>query len=210
MAPSKAVTSGLGNATAEGILWLLQDDPRLQQMMQFQSPFSPGFGGRVGFTARDQQDPFYGCMQAIVAKTRSEVGADDSDMIARRSLATCAFGFPIVVVDGELFAASYDPTTDDILLATTSHLRVHWRGHPHTRYGSHIDIVVSKHLPEFLVEWKQAVTALQTIVESVHERVIKASTLRSPEPIADLLKGRSHLFPRAFRGFLHRTVQPMV
>jgi hypothetical protein len=110
MAPSALITQTIASRTGRALLWARAGDPALRPLSLFDTPDSPAFNGRQAFG--EKADVFYATLQSVVSKASllaQEYDRDDSKL--RRTLDMAVVVFPMVVLQGLLFQASFDATT---------------------------------------------------------------------------------------------------
>lgn len=190
IAPSACVTQTIGSETGETILWSLAGDKLIQSLDTFNTPDCPGFNGRQVFSKGN--DTFYCAMQSVASSANSL--AKDYNRGNRTLQATLHLAiviFPVIVIEGLLFTASYNEQTKKIDLENSEHVRIHWRGAETSKFPfTTIDLVTVSHLEEFVskrrIETKTLLHHMKTSLEQLQECV----RVKSLEPLSVISGGR--------------------
>jgi hypothetical protein len=119
---AETIASDLG----EVVVHILAADQQLQEDRFFESMQTTSYGGRVAFTKENNSDLFYSTVQSVISKAMLIAKADDPKSIEDSMTEFGSIVFPVVVVDGELFEASYNPETDNVNLEKREHMRLRW------------------------------------------------------------------------------------
>ncbi len=184
MAMKACIAQTIASKLGQTILWLISDDKRLHKLTTFATPLNPGFGGRQVFSK--DNDSFYTAIQSVISKAKSE--ADEYDAPGRRRKKFPDEGglfLPLIVIEGQLFEASYDETTQAIAVKEVSRTRLHWMGSETWRLHATVDIVVRDHLEDFVAQRKAEMDTIldamydgyQNIVESFQKQSLNALNL---------------------------------
>lgn len=159
MAPAACVAQSIATEAGQAILWAIAGNPVLDSLELFAVSERAGFGGRQAFTK--DSDRFYNAMQSVT--TACSLLMEDYDALSAEvadPLEYAVFGFPIIVLDGELFEAHYDSNTGAMVLNAAQQLRVHWRGADCRNLISTLDIVTIGALDAFAKKRAMDVEAL--------------------------------------------------
>jgi hypothetical protein len=165
------------------ILWKEAGLKQLQDLELFLTPKNSGFNGRQAFS-KDGIDRFYSTMQSVVSATKFDV--DDYDDSHRKSgvLPKCAVvGFPVIVIQAELYEAFLDPKTSDLVLRKSPHIRCHWKGSREWDHHATVDIVTFEHLDKFLGTRATQVETLLRIMQLSLDEITKCVSARSIESL---------------------------
>jgi hypothetical protein len=149
VAPSACVAQSIGSLFGESIIWTIAGDPVLHQMGLFSTPSQAGFGGRQALSSG--QDHFYSALKSVVENSYAhahELGKRRLDPGKVPRFAEVIF--PIVVVDGRLFKASFDEDINDMQLDEASYIRCHWKGAVSAVAHATVDIVTLDGLDNFV------------------------------------------------------------
>jgi hypothetical protein len=129
----------------ESIIWMIAGNNSLHNLQLFSTPKEGGFGGRQAFSKGI--DPFYSAVQAAVGNTKSYVDEYDSNGPHTRRFGVIAF--PIVLIEGEIIRAYYDPSDDKLKLEPVPYVRCHWKGSASWRFFATVDVVSLSHFDKF-------------------------------------------------------------
>lgn len=140
LGPKACVAQTFANPLGAAALALLAQNPVVQQLPIFETPDEGGFGGRQALT-KGTGDAFYNAMvgvtSAAAALTREYVQPVCNNRLP--DFAMCVF--PIVVVDGPMFRASYDEGSGELRPHPVDYVRCHWRGAPAWELHATVDVV---------------------------------------------------------------------
>jgi hypothetical protein len=149
MGPSACINQTISSKLGQAVMWVLAGDPDIAKLGMFRIPEFSGFGGRKAFTKGG--DHFYSALQGVVSAAVAMASLYDDRPNSTNELPdTGAVVFPLVVVDGELFQASYNVGRDDLDIEPAPSVRVHWRGAEAYRRISTVDVVRADSLGEFV------------------------------------------------------------
>lgn len=188
MNTSAVIAQTIGSQVGDALLWMLCGDKKIQDLSLFQSPKSPGFGGRQAFASKN--DLFYATMasltSACVGMSNEYDGKRPSGKkpLPRYGLIT----FPIVVIDGRLFEASYNSQAGRIETKEVSNVRCHWRGSPSWPLHATVDIVTRDGLPRFVEKRASDFRVLLPALAEAAGR-IQAAHKASDWSLLQLIKG---------------------
>jgi hypothetical protein len=128
----------------------------------FATPKAPGFGGRQAFSKGEDQ--FYRAM-ASVTSAAAALGKEFNHHRKKGEapdFALCVF--PIVVVEGELFEASYDVSKASMVVEPAQWVRCHWPGSPDWDWHATVDVVALSSLPRYIENVSTSVDELLPIL----------------------------------------------
>lgn len=183
IAPSACIAQTIGSLLGDAVLWLLTGERELYDLDLFSGEGTAGFGGRRAF--EKNQDTFYATLQAVVSNSISLVRErDHQDPKALRALPPYGcIAFPIIVLEGELFEAAYNPGSGSLDLHSVNSTRVQWRGAESWRLHATVDIVKVDHLSDFLTRRRDNVQALLSRVAPALESLRLAFEQESFAPL---------------------------
>lgn len=172
MAPSACAAQSISSSLGEALIWLIAGNERLQSLSTFAPSIHSGFGGRQAFSKTN--DVFYSAIQGVVSNSVSYVEEYDRYPLTKAGLPEMAvLAFPVIVVDGNILKAAYDPTSDEVQLETVPHIRCHWRGAQSWRYIASVDIVSLQHLDAFVLQRANDMRVLIDEIFPAAEEVVK-------------------------------------
>lgn len=184
------VAQTIGSLLGSTILWAIAGDKSLHDMDMFSTPDRPGFNGRQAFSKGN--DHFYAAMKSVT--TLSSLLMQEYEHVKRptgKLPKNAVVAFPVIVVDGQLFEAYYDPTVSDIRLESVDRIRCHWRGAPSWRLHATIDIVALGNLEDFAAKRAQETKSLLLKMEQTRNQIAECFKECSLDPLE---------VPRAARG----------
>ena len=174
IAPPACVAQTIASKLGEAILWAKAGEAALHATGAFSAPDSPGFSGRQAFSKSG--DVFYATMQAVVNKAHLIAKSYDS----REQYATLprlsSVLFPVIVIDGQLFKASYATSPDQLELEEVPEVRLHWKGSDVWQLHATVDIVTKGHLSEFLARCHTDRPILETQMKKGCEEIVECFT----------------------------------
>lgn len=172
MAPSACIAQTMGSLLGDTCLWSIAGDKKLHSLDVFFTPDKPGFNGRQAFSKGI--DEVYSTLRSITSKTYSLVKEFDHKGRKRGTMPRHSLiAFPVIVIDGNLFEASYDTKKNDVILQKKERIRLHWRGSPTWPLHATIDVITVNHLESFCS--KRANEIYKLI------KVVKVSTMQIEE-----------------------------
>jgi hypothetical protein len=175
MSPAACVAQTVGDKAARMLLWAKAGDKDLQSIGLFQKPDLAGFGGRQALS--EKKDVFYEAIQSITSATL--LWSQNYDRVSdppTRALKHAVVLFPLVVVKGSLFQASYDGGTQGVAVAECDSARVYWKGLPKWGGTLTVDIVKADALPGFLEQRRLQVQGLISKMQTALAQLRKAFT----------------------------------
>lgn len=143
----------------------LSNDPYLKELQQ------TTYGGRVAFTKENDMDLFYSTVQSVISKSVLVAKIDDPDILGNSIPEYGSIVFPIIVVNGELFEASYNSGHDCINLEKRGYIRLHWseRG-----TADHVITIVSfESLGEFIATLSKTAEAILKKSKPIVQQLIQ-------------------------------------
>lgn len=187
ISPSACVTQTFGSLLGESILWTIAGLDQLHALSLFKTPQRPGFNGRQAFSKGN--DVFYNAMTSVTSLAKQVALRYDS---GRRTAGTvpnsAVVTFPVIVIDGNLFEAWFDDTTNSVQLQDRKSVRLHWRGSPAWSLHATVDIVVADHLDEFARQRAEEVMALLDAMATTRDQIARCFEVRSLSPL-EITKG---------------------
>jgi hypothetical protein len=177
MSPKACISQSIASTLGSAVVTAAAGVEDCQRMALLNAPTGPGFGGRQAFTKGN--DPVYSALMSVTGAAVHS--ARKYDRAFKRGVLpeACVVAFPVVVVDGELFAASYLEAEGRLQLTSSSHVRCHWRGSPDWNLHATVDIVTLAGLKEFLERRKPEVTELLAIMSRITDEIAKCFKSRS-------------------------------
>ena len=170
MGSAACVTQTIASNLGSAVLWTEAGSRTLHKMTLFATPSRAGFNGRQAFSKGN--DPFFNSMKSITALSKLLVDSYDDEERARGILPKCAaIAFPLIVVDGRLFEAYFDSTTNSTKLEESKWIRCHWRGAPVWTFHATIDVVASDYLDKFVATRTREANRLLRVLESTRESI---------------------------------------
>jgi hypothetical protein len=183
IAKTACIAQTMASQSGLAALWMARGGDELEKLSVFDTPKPSGFSGRQAFSSN--RDVFYEAMQAVTGATSSVVeGYDASSKDAIEDLGHAVIAFPVIVVKGALFQASFDSEQGTMAVSQQPHVRLHWRGSeswpaPHAT----VDIVTADYLPEFVRRCAKDADVLLRVVRKSLENLRECAAKRS---LADL------------------------
>lgn len=172
IAPGACITQTIANHAGHATLWALAGHEELQSLDLFSTPDHPGFGGRQAFSKG--VDVFYSAMQSVISASFFLMRSyDDRKRSPRESLAAGVVAFPVIVLDGVLFEASFDRGADKIDVQEVDRVRLHWRGAEYWSLNATVDVVTIGALQRFArrrhPEVKALLSRMAETLRQIHE-----------------------------------------
>lgn len=168
MMPTAVIAQTLGSYSAEAAMWANAGDKGLAKLQLFGSPEKgAGFSGRQVLTD-GSTDRFYDSIRSVVSASNAIVESYDMRQQAGSFPTACVVAFPVIVIEGDLFEASYSNENMDMKLTKVRHSRCHWRGSAKSRLLTTVDIVTKDGLQEFAECRASDIKALIEILEETH------------------------------------------
>ncbi|KQQ73645.1 hypothetical protein ASF70_07485 [Rhizobium sp. Leaf321] len=193
MAPTACAAQSIASIFCESIIWTIAGDPILHALDLFATPEEGGFGGRQAL-ANGQQDHFYSALKSVVENTYSHVAEMDRAPRADGGVPRAAeIAFPVVVVDGRLFKASFDPSENSMKLDEADHVRCHWKGSTSAVAFSTVDIVTLNGLEAFVDKRARETRKLLGLMMPIAQKIQECAKLRSLEGLEITQGGRGML-----------------
>lgn len=162
MASSALIAQALASELGEAVLHLEVGDEALQRLPLFGSPEHPGFGGRQALSK--ESDVFYNAIRSVAGAARNLADRYNVYRGDEGLPEAAVFTFPIIVIDGDLFEASYDDDADGMNLARVTQTRLHWRGSKDSNLRTTVDVVTKSGLEAFIEQRAHDTKALLDVV----------------------------------------------
>jgi hypothetical protein len=188
ISPSACITQTIASKFGSAILWKEAGLKQLQDLELFLTPKNSGFNGRQAFS-KEGIDRFYSAMQSVISAAKFDV--DDYDNPNRKpgQLPKAAVvGFPVIVIQGDLFEAFLDPKSSDLVLRRAPHIRCHWKGSKEWSLHATVDIITFEHLDKFLTTRSAQVETLLRIMQMSVDEITKCIENNSIESL-NITKG---------------------
>jgi hypothetical protein len=188
ISPAACVTQTIASKLGSAILWKEAGLKQLQDLELFLTPKNSGFNGRQAFS-KEGVDRFYSAMQSVVSATKFDVGDYDSPNRKTGMLPKSAVvGFPVIVIQGDIYEAFLDHKSSELVLKRAPHIRCHWRGSREWNLHATVDIVTFDNLDKFLTTRAVQVATLLRIMQISVEEITKCISAGSIESL-NITKG---------------------
>jgi hypothetical protein len=184
MAASACVAQTIGSSLGEAVMHCLAASANLQSLDLFSSRERNGFGGRRAFAKEKDADHFYSTVQAVVSKASGYAYDADENRKTSEMPRWGRVAFPMIVLDGELFEAYYDPNSNDVQLKEVDSVRLHWRGSDiPTQWISTVDVVRFEKLKPLVAKRKIEIVKFGAEVESILPKFVECYKTTSVMPL---------------------------
>jgi hypothetical protein len=177
MAPTACIAQTISSSLGSAAAWTLAPEEECHAMKVFRTPASPGFGGRQAFSKGN--DLFYSSLRSV---TNASVQLmREYDRGRRRNILpeSCVIAFPMLVVDGELFKASFSEERGEMEIEPASDVRCHWRGAPSWDFHATIELVTLRSLDGFLAARRDEVSRLLELMSVTSRDIATCFKTRS-------------------------------
>jgi hypothetical protein len=181
LGPAACIAQTISSSLGSAILWNLAHERNCQSMALFHTPDVPGFGGRQAFSKGN--DLFYSSVSSVTSACTHLVSRYDRE---RRRGVMPEWGvvaFPIVVIDGELFQASFNEDSGEMEINPADSVRCHWRGARSWNLHATIDFVRLAALNGFLDVRSAEVYKLLKLMDETARAIKKCSETGSLESV---------------------------
>lgn len=149
MTSSAIIAQALASRGGNAAMWVNSGNTALKGLKLFESPSPAGFGGRQSLSKG--QDKFYDSLRSVTSVSIATANQYNPQILFEFPEA-CTVVFPMVVIDGDLFEARYDPEADKLDVEPVAHSRCHWRGSDHSPFWTTVDIVTKEGLEDFVAQ----------------------------------------------------------
>jgi hypothetical protein len=182
MASSAIIAQTLGSALGEAAIYLEVGEKKLQELPLFHSPDRPCFGGRQAFSK--DSDVFYNAIRSVAGAARNladsyNVYRGKGDMPKAAVLT-----FPLIVIDGDLFEASYQKDADQMRLERVPRTRLHWRGSKESSLRTTVDVVTKAGLEAYVERVAEDTEVLLKLLFSRANELVDCFLKQSTEGLA--------------------------
>jgi hypothetical protein len=150
-------------------------------MALFHTPDIPGFGGRQAFSKGN--DLFYSSISSVTSACTQLVSRYDRERQRGVMPEWSVVAFPIVVIDGELFRASFNEDSGEMEISPADSVRCHWRGAQSWSLHATIDLVTLDALNDFLAARRAEVDKLLKLMDEAARAIKKCVETGSLEPV---------------------------
>ena len=182
MAPSACIAQTISSKLGEAIVWAIAGNETLQSLQTFLTPEKGGFGGRQAFSKGN--DAFYSAVQASVSNSISYVAEHDRGRRTKGTMPEAGVvAFPLVLVDGDIFAAYFDSDAGEVKIEPTDHVRCHWRGSPAWEFLATLDVVSMKHLDMFISKRAEEAKVTLSIMMNSYDEIKDFCSSGSPKAL---------------------------
>lgn len=96
---------------------------------------------------------------------------------------SCVVGFPIILVEGQLFEAYFSESDNSVQIREAQHIRCHWRGSPAWIFHATIDVVTLDAFDEFCATRFEETKRLLKQMMRAHDQVKACIKAGSSEPL---------------------------
>lgn len=177
MMESAVIAQSISSELGESAAWLNAGEARLQKLQLFSSPEMPAFGGRQALGGGS--DVFYNALRSVAGAASALAKKYDRYRAPDEFPHMAVVAFPLIVIDGSLFSASYNPSSDKLLLEEVQQVRFHWRGDPSSPLLTTIDVVTRDGLPAFAELRAKDTQQLLAVLDQTSEQLDKCWTSKS-------------------------------
>jgi hypothetical protein len=175
VAPSVCVARTLGSELGTSAMWCLAGHEELAKLPTFATPSRPAFSGRQAWSG--ENDVVYNALRSVVAATRTISEQLDSLPHNRGTIPEGGgVGFPLIVLDGELFEAHPDEM-GKIRVRPADSVRVHWRGAPSWPVHVTVDVVVLGALDKYVASLARDVDVIIRLLKQAFDCISDAAAL---------------------------------
>ncbi|MCA1392037.1 hypothetical protein I6F20_23480 [Bradyrhizobium sp. IC3123] len=171
---SQTISSLLG----EAIIWMVAGDEQLHDLQIFSTPEQGGFGGRQAFSKGN--DLFYSAIQAAVGNCKAYADEYDTRYRETETPEIGVLAFPVVLIEGDLIRAYYDPDSDKVKLEPVPYVRCHWKGSPQWKFFATVDVVSMRAFPAFAEERARDCGILLSKMAEPLRQIVKFSASGDP------------------------------
>jgi hypothetical protein len=145
--PNALVAQTISSKVGHSALWVTAPDRNLHKLDHFTARERNGFNGRQAFS--QSPDQFYSAVQSIIEKSVAVAEFYDEYDSEPHKQMLCAVVFPVVVISGLLFEASFNKDTKKVELREADRIRVQWNGAGSWNLHAIVDIVKESALPDY-------------------------------------------------------------
>jgi len=177
MAASACISQTISSTFGTAVMWHLAGDAECKNMAIFRTPTEPGFGGRQAFSKG--QDVFYSALNTVTSAATHRMRQYDKLRKPGTLPRFCVVTFPIVVVDGELFEATFSEEVGGIQVMPAESARCHWTGAPEWKLHSSIDVVTLRGLHTFLEMRKPQIVRLLELMNDAAREISDCYSAKS-------------------------------
>jgi len=177
MMESAVIAQTISSELGESAVWLNAGERRLQNLQLFSSPEMPAFGGRQALGGGS--DVFYNSLRSVAGAASALTKRYDRYRAPDEFPYMAVVAFPLIVIDGSLFSASYDSSDDKMLLEEVHHVRFHWRGDPSSPLLTTVDVVTREGLPAFAEQRAKDTQKLLAVLDKTSDQLDKCWTSKS-------------------------------
>jgi len=181
MAPTACIAQTISSLLGSAVVWALAPEEECHAMKVFRTPASPGFGGRQAFSKGN--DLFYSSLRSVTSASTQLMLAYDHGRRRNTLPDSCVIAFPIVVVDGELFEASFCEERGEMKIEPASDVRCHWRGAPSWDFHATIDFVTLRGLDAFLAARRAEIVRLLELISVTTREIATCFETQSLEAL---------------------------
>lgn len=199
MIPSAIIAQTISSELGETAFWANAGHQALHKLPLFAAPEKPAYGGRQALG--DSQDRFYASIRSVVTASM-RLATKYNKYENPNGFPRCAVAiFPLIVIDGNLFEASYHSDEDNIALREVQSSRLQWRGEANSPIRPNVDIVTKSGLADFVSQRSRDFDALLEVLKTTSLEVLEAYNSCDPScisvsPAATGLLGRPALIRR--------------
>ena len=145
---NSALTAQLiGSRLGCDLAWIAAGSEELENLPIFKEK-GFAFSGRQAFSSG--HDYFYQSVQGVVSNCINLANRYNQSVDTPPQSMLAVILFPMIVVDGNLFEATYSLENHNLDLNEVNSSRVIWNGNEGRKFNTIVDVVVSDYLDEFL------------------------------------------------------------
>lgn len=160
----------ISSSAGQAITWLAAGSAEFKDLEIFNGEgFS--FSGRQAFSKGN--DLFYQAVQGVVTNCLNIVRSYDDYEFNPDDHILAVITLPMIVVDGNLFKATYVADSDELNLESVTHARLRWRGNEGRKLNTVIDIVTSDYLEAFLEDREKEVRVIMACLGNTLAQMIQ-------------------------------------
>jgi hypothetical protein len=178
---SPLISTTIASHLGEAVLHILAADEQVQKDPYFKTLQQTAYGGRVAFTKDSDADLFYSTVQSVVSKSMLAAKADDSEAVGDSMPDFGSIIFPVIVVEGEIFQATYNPQTDNVDLTKCEQVRLRWSSRGTSDHA--INIVRFESLATFVGDLAKTINAMLDKAKPIIDQLAEcfAQAMEYPE-----------------------------
>jgi hypothetical protein len=177
ISPITAIAQTPSNYLGDSCLLMLAKEESLHELHRFKCPDVRGFGGVRALTGdgQNREDVFFNTAKGIIDGAQWLASYYDYHMPPPPKMPDSAvIVFPVIVIDGELFEASYQESSGESMTNQVSASRLYWKGSTQRHLYNVIDIVVADHLDSYIELQSRDSVVLYEALRGVWQQIAEA------------------------------------